>query len=122
MRTDRSELRRVAAWRAEMSDGCSVPAVLRLVIPQETEDECAMCERHDRAYYYGGSCADRKTADRQLRTDLMSVGVWAPKAWGYWAAVRVGGAPWLKIKGVSWAFAEDYFRYSARPAVDINGP
>lgn len=121
MRIEGCEVRRVAAWRAEMSDGCSVPSVLRLVIPHETEDECAMCERHDKAYYYGGSRADRRRADQRLRTDLMSVGVWTIKAWGYWAAVRVGGAPCLKIKGISWAFAEDFFGYTSGPAVDIDG-
>ena len=52
------------------SDGCSVPAVLKKLVPalQEFADRCDhdACRRHDEAYAQGGSDADRIIADYRL--------------------------------------------------------
>jgi hypothetical protein len=52
------------------SDGCSIPAVLKKLVPALAEfaakcDHDA-CLRHDQAYHYGGSAAERIEADYQL--------------------------------------------------------
>ncbi len=106
----------VTRWRREMSDGCSVPSYLRLFAPKETPAECAVCERHDELYYYGGSRARRRSADAEFRSGMIGAGMPRLKAWMYWAAVRTGGVPWLKVKGVSWSFAGEHFKYAAKPA------
>ncbi len=58
------------------------------------------CDDHDLAYGLGGTPADRKAADREFRRAMLlkaSCAPWYkaaylyPAAWGYWAAVRVGG-------------------------------
>jgi len=109
-------MRYLERWDSSFSDGCSVPQLLRLVVPHETTAECRVCERHDEAYYYGGSRADRRAADRAFRAGLIAAGMPALKARGYWFAVRIGGSPWYRVKGVSWAFGGEYFKYSGAPA------
>jgi hypothetical protein len=71
-------------WDASMSDGCTLS-------PDGSWRQA--CVTHDQAYYHGGSAADRKRADQQLRTDMIAQG--APKwvANAYYAGVRVGGVP-----------------------------
>ena len=109
-------------WDNAMSDGCSVPALLRLVVPQETPEECSVCQHHDEAYYYGGSARRRRAADRRFRRALVKAGMWPPKAFCYWVAVRLGGAPWYRVEGVSWAFGGSYFKYSREPALPADEP
>ncbi len=94
-----------------MSDGCSVPEVLRWLIKRESVAECAVCVVHDRAYYYGGSPEDRVAADEALRVGLIAAGMPAWKARFYWLGVRLGGMPYWRVKGVSWSFGGGHFRY-----------
>ncbi len=109
-------MRYLERWEPSLSDGCSVPAFLRLVVPRETPAECRVCERHDAAYYYGGARPHRRAADRDFHIGLIAAGMPRPKAWCYWFLVRIGGAPWFRVKGVSWGFGGDFFRYSQAPA------
>ena len=110
-------MKNLKRWNSSMSDGCSVPKLLRLVVPRETPEQCRICERHDEAYYYGGSRAHRRAADRVLRQGLTDAGMTSLKAWCYWMAVRMGGAPWYRVKGISWAYGGAFFRYSREPAM-----
>lgn len=105
-----------------MSDGCSVPELLRLVVPQETPSECHVCESHDEAYYYGGGRVLRREADAAFHRGLITAGMPGHKAWIYWLAVRIGGAPWYRVEGVSWAFGGRHFKYTPEPALsDLEG-
>jgi len=60
----------MAAFDPASSDGCSVPAVLKRLIPalQRFCDACdkTACLEHDEAYWTGGSEADRLVADYKL--------------------------------------------------------
>ena len=104
-------------WQPVWSDGCSVPALLRLVMPVETEAARTACIVHDEAYYYGGSEDDRRHADERLREALIAAGMAPWRARVYYGSVRVGGGPEWRVKGVSWSFGGEYFQYSARPAI-----
>jgi hypothetical protein len=109
-------------WLPAWSDGCSVPALVRPVIPSETEAVRVACTVHDEAYYYGGSEDDRRRADERLRTALIAAGMAPWKARVYYVGVRLGGGPEWRIKGVSWSFGGEYFQYSDRPAVPDDRP
>ena len=109
-------MRQLLLWDNAMSDGCSVPALLRLIVPQESLAQCKVCQHHDEAYYYGGSRADRRGADAEFRAGLSSSGMSAPKAWCYWIGVRFGGSPWYRVPNVSWAFGGAHFKYTPEPA------
>ena len=109
-------MRSLMPWSNAMSDGCSVPALLRLIVPQETPEQCKVCERHDEAYYYGGSPADRRSADSDFRAGLVEAGMSGMKAWCYWTGVRMGGSPWYCVPNVSWAFGGAHFKYTPKPA------
>lgn len=93
-----------------------MPRWLRLTVPQETDAQIAMCRQHDRAYYYGGSPADRRHADYLLWFHMRMTGMPQWKAWSYWAAVRIGGHPAFGKKGTSWAHGGERFDYTAAPA------
>lgn len=111
------------AWRDEWSDGCSVPKLLRRLLPwvlaPETEAERDACVCHDEDYYYGGSRRDREIADEKFWRRLRQAGMPQWKADLYWGAVRIGGHPMFRIRGVSWAFGGQIFRYSATPAIAV---
>ena len=111
-----SPVRTLKCWNDSMSDGCSVPQILRLAVPKENPAQCSVCAHHDQAYYYGGSRALRRETDATFRRALMAAGMWPVKASIYWLAVRIGGAPYYRVEGVSWAFGGNYFKYSAEPA------
>lgn len=64
------------------------------------------CHEHDYAYYSGGTWADRREADRQLRLCVAGQG-YAAWAWVMWVAVRIFGSPWLPTpwgKNYIWGF------------------
>lgn len=67
------------------SDGCSM-------WPDGTWREC--CVEHDRAYWMGGTVAERKQADVLLKKCVSAKG---SSAMGFlmYAGVRAGGVPWL---------------------------
>jgi hypothetical protein len=71
-------------WNDSMSDGCTLS-------PDGSWRQA--CVTHDRAYYYGGSAADRQRADQQLRTDMIAQGASPAVAGLYYAGVRAGGVP-----------------------------
>ena len=72
---------------------CSVPRALRLVIPQETAEQVAVCVTHDLAYRNGGSKRQRAVADAKLLLGLLETGMNADLAQQYYLAVRLGGKP-----------------------------
>lgn len=69
-----------------MSDGCSIPAMLKKRIPalQAFADACdgTICAEHDSAYMRGGTEADRIAADYALFEG-------ARRACGDWVAAQV---------------------------------
>jgi hypothetical protein len=78
------------------------------------------CVVHDFAYWQGGTRADRRAADRALRRCLIATAreyalaghavVWCI-AWLMWAAVRVGGGPYLPWHyrwGYGWRWPKGY--------------
>jgi hypothetical protein len=99
-------------WDDTMSDGCSATALLKHLF--ETPLVRAACVHHDRAYYFGGSREDRLRADYQLGVDWIRAGLTVTEVESGIAAIRVGGEPWYRVKGVSWAFGGERFRYSER--------
>ena len=105
-------------WSDAMSDGCSVPKWLRLVVPLETPEQIAVCRRHDASYYYGGSKVDRALADGEFFIGLVKSGMEPDQARRYFDAVRNYGGPAHRIPGVSWAFGGERFCYGekAEPA------
>lgn len=102
-------------WHDAMSDGCSVPAWLRFVVPLETPAQQAICREHDEAYYYGGTEAERLAADLKFAYRLVSeTGMDPDTVMTYFNSVRVGGHPKFRIRGVSWAFGGERFCYGER--------
>ncbi len=79
-----------------MSDGCSVPKALRIVIQQETPAQIAVCNAHDDAYDAGGTRRDRAIADARLLLGLLETGMDVDRAEQYHVAVRVAGKPHWK--------------------------
>ena len=57
-----------------MSDGCSVPRVLRDLIP-DLEAMCALCRpeclEHDEAFYYGGTFDEFMMANTKLYNGIL---------------------------------------------------
>lgn len=108
----------VPQWDDSMSDGCSVPKLVRLVLGlSETPAETAVCVLHDKAYYYGGSSDDRAKADLALREGLVAAGMSRWLAWFYYAGVRIGGHPVWGVHNISWAFGGLRFSYTEKPAM-----
>lgn len=81
-----------------MASPCSVPRALRLVIPEETPAQQAVCQAHDDAYTKGGSKRDRAVADARLLLGLLENGMEVDLAEKYHTAVRVmGGFHWGNV-------------------------
>jgi hypothetical protein len=83
------------------TDGCTLA-------PDGTWQAC--CVDHDMVYWCGGSDAERRAADAELRRCMAEHGGEALAAIGYWA-VRVGGHPWLPTYwrwGYGWSWPHDY--------------
>jgi hypothetical protein len=74
-----------------MSNPCSVPRFLRLVIPYETEAQQAVCAAHDAAYAKGGSRLDRACADARFLLGLLETGMECDRAENYFWQVRFHG-------------------------------
>tara|TARA_Y100000310_G_scaffold184552_1_gene184692 strand:+ start:2249 stop:2587 length:339 start_codon:yes stop_codon:yes gene_type:complete len=73
-------------WVTSMADGCSGVLDLGYTVP---------CEKHDRAYHYGGSIEDKLVADGKFYDDMCEV----PGFWG-WMARR--GIARTRYIGVRW--------------------
>jgi hypothetical protein len=68
------------------------------------------CVTHDKAYWAGGSSAQRKQADITLLIDVANRG-YPLIAMLMYLAVRVGGVPWLPLPwrwGYGWKWARGY--------------
>ena len=74
-------------------DGCSVPRLLRLVIPQETPEQREICNTHDLWYENGGTKRQRAVADVKLLLGLLLTGMDVDLAEQYYDAVRRYGQP-----------------------------
>ncbi|MGE4069577.1 MAG: hypothetical protein AB7E72_00200 [Lysobacterales bacterium] len=88
---------REAPPRPFRTDGCTL-------VPDFNFSTC--CEAHDRAYWQGGSCAERRQADQDLAQCIRAAGHPGLAPW-YGAGVRIGGAdiwpvPWR------WGFGWPY--------------
>ena len=101
---------KLAKWRDEFSDGCSVPWWIKWVFP-DSEETCQCCIQHDKAYYYGGSREDRRKADLACFKCWLDT-MHPARAFARWVAIRLGGHPMLKQKGVSWGFGGEVFKYT----------
>ncbi|WP_350433421.1 hypothetical protein ABIS04_10260 [Shewanella sp. H8] len=89
------------------SDGCSA-------FPDGTFEQgelwLACCQKHDYAYWKGGTFEERLASDKALRTCVTKVG--QPEiALLMLAGVRVGGTPYLPTTfrwGYGWPYPRDY--------------
>ena len=70
---------------------CSVPKALRLLIPQETPQQVAVCIGHDMAYNNGGTKRQRAIADAKLLLGLLETGMDVDQAERYHTVVRLMG-------------------------------
>jgi hypothetical protein len=73
-------------WNDGMSNGCGNGYIN---VPNGTWR--AACVDHDHRYFDGGTSAQRKTADQQLRTDMIKDGASTVVADVYYAGVRTLG-------------------------------
>src|SRR6185437_2006444 len=84
------------------------------------------CVTHDRAYWQGGSCEERRNADKALRSCIENAGH-RHLASVYFAAVRVGGVPELPTPwrwGFGWPYGFGYSQScgpSSQPDTDAPG-
>jgi hypothetical protein len=95
-----------------VTDGCSggMSRLWRAVIGNGPPwEDC--CETHDLAYWSGGTRADRRVADRRLRTCVIIKGYPWHWWWGWiiWIGVRIGGGPWLPTTW-RWGYRYDWPR------------
>ena len=95
---------------ARDSDGCTLAPWLS-ANPKYRE----LCVIHDRAYYYGGSEADKLLADEALRDGLIAHGMDREQAAIVFWAVQRGGVPQARLPW-SWAFGGKRFQYDESPA------
>jgi hypothetical protein len=107
--------RTLPRWDPRWSDGCSVPAWLRGLVPLESPEAQRVCQEHDHTYYRGGSELDRLRGDLRFALGLLDTRE-APVAERYYNAVRVFGGPHFRTPRVSWAWGGDYFAYEPEPA------
>lgn len=78
-----------------VSDGCSL-------FPDGDYRNC--CVEHDKAYYFGGTKAERKAADKELKACVRAKGhkYLAPMMY---LGVRIGGVAWLPTP-FRWGFGK----------------
>lgn len=78
-----------------MTNPCSVPNWLRLLIPLETEWQQNACRRHDQRYALGGVRHDRLLADTYFLQELVEARMDPDLAEMYFWGVRMyGGEHW----------------------------
>lgn len=93
------------------TDGCSVFLDASWV-------DC--CVEHDKAYWCGGSAAERKRADRELRACVADVGHTA-LGWSMEKGVWMGGVPWLPSSW-RWGYGWEDWPRGYEPDVDRAEP
>ena len=93
--------------KAFKSDGCSS-------FPDGTIGQNSLwlgcCIEHDKAYWAGGTCEDRKIADKALKECVATAGE-AEIAEIMLAGVRVGGSPYFPTRfrwGYGWPYLRGY--------------
>ena len=112
-------------WDPSTCDGCSALPIGPLRVRRRFNrwlfkhwpDATKACERHDEAYYYGGTKEERLDADAAL------VARWAhlkPKRVPHavctlaFNMIRALGGPSTKMPGVSWAHGGKRFKYDEK--------
>lgn len=80
------------------TDGCSVVLDLDM-------REC--CITHDKAYWMGGTRADRSKADRDFRICIQKHSRYSWLAWGRWIGVRIFAVGWLPTP-FRWGYGWQY--------------
>lgn len=89
--------------RPFVSDSCSL-------FPDGDYGSC--CVTHDKAYYFGGTDAERKVADRELRECVRAKGhKYLSRI--MWLGVRVGGVSFLPTP-FRWGFGNKWPRKSPK--------
>jgi hypothetical protein len=81
------------------SDGCTL-------FPDGNYRDC--CVAHDRDYYVGGSCRERRKSDNRLYRCVKKKKGWQNKIIApiMWIGVRIGGVPFLPTP-FRWGFGKD---------------
>jgi hypothetical protein len=90
------------------TDGCSLFPDRSLIAK---EDWCHCCIVHDLAYWRGGTAAERKAADEQLRTCVAGTTGNTAMADLMYAGIRTGGGPYFYTPyrwGYGWPYGRDY--------------
>lgn len=74
------------------------------------------CVEHDKTYFFGGTKAERKAADRKLYECIKATGGCGKKAIAgmMYVGVRIGGVGFLKLP-FSWGFGK---RWKSKPEAD----
>jgi len=105
--------------KAFTSDGCSAWPDGTLV-EKDLWQRC--CTAHDKSYWQGGTYAERKSADEELKTCVAAVGKPAVAAIML-AGVRVGGSPWWPTAfrwGYGWPWLRGYRPISSEDQTRID--
>lgn len=89
------------------TDGCSIYPDRSVATGQ---DWCACCVAHDRAYWRGGSEAERLRADEALRACVQERTDDPARAATMFRGVRIGGSAWWPTP-FRWAYGWGYGRY-----------
>ncbi|MBB2487794.1 hypothetical protein H5407_21365 [Mitsuaria sp. WAJ17] len=89
------------------TDGCSLYPDRAASIGQ---DWCGCCVAHDRAYWRGGSEADRLRADEALRACVLERTDDPARAATMFRGVRIGGSAWWPTP-FRWGYGWGYGRY-----------
>ena len=95
------------ALRPFATDGCSLFPDGTHSRPDAWHSACVM---HDIAYWRGGTCDERRAADRKLRADVAARG-YSRTAWWMYGGVRLGGSPWWPTPfrwGYGWPWGRGY--------------
>lgn len=99
------------------SDGCSLFPDQSLI---NNEDWCSCCFTHDLAYWRGGTYAERKAADEQLKQCVLEKTQNEVLANVMYEGVRFGGSPYF-YNWYRWGYGWDYDRkYQALAPHEIN--
>lgn len=110
-----ADKRTLPRWQNKWSDGCTAS-------PNRGwwGSHVEACYRHDAAYYYGGSRKHRQEADRTFRRELIELGMPTIIALVYCTGVHLLGTPYFKFRRASWAFGDEFYRYSDEPAEPVD--
>ena len=93
---------RVRPFQPTDSDGCTIISNPYIKITGHNLPQRSCCDKHDEAYWYGGTHSQRLAADCELRDCVAALGNNPVEKAAFWCvaqtmyyAVRVGGSPKL---------------------------